>query len=235
MRLERGAVVLDSSRGRILEVEEEAASTLDLVFSDRDGGHPAAAAIRAGRAYRALQRELFEEPPSPHELDKGKLLLHCHDEPARWQGLPEPESADGALLTLGLVRRNEGDAVALAGDRDVVASVTTGFSAGAIPPREVYISGKTDIIVRTGANEELRMIELWTLEVGNRAGLTLVRLSTARSLVKLLLAAASRPHERELATLASCAERVPHSIAVLPRDLSSRTRAIQEYFRVAIP
>lgn len=239
MRLERGAVLLDSRRGRIIEVEEEAASTLDLVVFDEATRLPAtdAEATRMRRALRAFRRELFDESPSPERLEIGpeRTLLVGHDEPTRWRSPPGPNAAPGAVLTVGLIRREDGSALALAGPADVVSSVTAAFGERGISPCDVVICDKNDLFVRIGINESLRLVELWAVELGNRAGLTLVRLSLVRSLVKLLFSVVRRPSETELKTLALCAERVPHFVAVLPRDLASRTRAVTEYFRTATP
>lgn len=238
VRLDRGAVLLDSRRGRIVEVEERVAATLDLIVFDRIASLPTtdgeAALMR--RALRALREELFDESLRPSvEMEKGETLLRRYVEPEQWRRPTRKRALHGAVLTIGLVRRHDGSAVALAGPPEIVASVTGALSDRGIATDDVVLFGRDGVFVRTANREYLRLVEVWTVEAGDRAGVTLMRLSSARALVKLLFAARVRPSETALAVLGLCAERVPHFTAVLPRDLASRAHAVTGYFSTVTP
>ena len=230
VRLQRGAVLLDSRRGRIIEVEEEAAGALDLLVFDGTVRAPLTddEGVRLRRTFRAFHRELLDDSPKQLGFEKGLLLRH--DEPAKWRRPASTRSPDGAVLTLGLIRQDDGSAVALAGPADVVASIAEPFSDRGSPLRDLVVTSEDDIWFKFDKYESRRVIEVWSVELGSRAGLTLVRLSLAQALVNLLLVATQRPTEATLLTLGTCAEHIPHFAAVLPRDLTSRKRAVTEYF-----
>jgi hypothetical protein len=212
-------VLLDARRGRIIEVEEEAASALDLLVFDGAASVPRTVdeGAQLRRTLRAFHRELLDDSPRQLGFEKGLLLRH--DEPPGWRRPARSPSPDRAVLTLGQIRQ-----VALAGPADVVASLTER------PLRDIVVTVDDDISFTTVTSEDLRVGEVWSLELGSRAGLTLVRLSLAQALVSLLLAATQRPTEATLQTLATCSEHIPHFVAVLPRDLASRKRVVTEYF-----
>jgi hypothetical protein len=240
VRLARGAVLLDSRRARIVEVEEAVATTLDIMLFGRESPLPATdvEAQTMRRALRALRQELFDATTDRPtiEMERGATLLRRYAEPPQWRRpLSGKRSNEGAVLTLGLVRRDDAAVVGIAGPANIVTRVTSAFDERGSDAADIVVRAGESITLVTTEHEVLRPLELWTVEVGDRGGLTLVRLSPARALVKLLLASRVRPSEAALKTLAALAERIPHFGALLPRNLASLARAVTEYFRSAIP
>lgn len=242
VRLERGAVVLDARGRTIVELREDGARALDLLF-DRVGTLPATEdeAMRVRRVFRALRRELLGESgarpdrPLDFALDAADTLLRRYGEPPRWGSSNRKEdgaSSGGPTIGVALLRGGSG-LLGLCGAQGLVARVASAFRAAgadelAAEEATVRYDG-TALLELRPSRERVRPVEMWSVEMGARDGLTLARLAPERALVKLLAVTRARPSEADLSALALYAERVPHFSAVVPRDFTALARVVAEY------
>lgn len=250
-RLSDGAVVLDATSRSVFAVTGLAALALDIL-TDGCVVFPRSAekAFEVRRVVRGLRRELFGErilgPLESISVDgpDGEALLRRFAEPGHWRRAADVSDRYGVVLrgseplrpTLrGALVRLEQGGLLIEGDMSTAARIARCFEAlskQVIGRDVVEIERSTPtapIRFRSRAwDESLLALEVWSVSVTKQQPLKIGRQPPTPALLRMLRATVTRPGERELMGLASCAEAVPNFGLTGPRELVSMATTIAQ-------